>query len=65
MAYRYKVYKYMVIEKTAIGYRISFEGTGDDPTEKTHYVGYSRREAIRKARQDFNHVGEHFTVLEF
>ena len=32
--------------------------------EGLQYIGYSRRDAIRAFRRDFDCVGKHFTIIE-
>ena len=55
--------KYMFVSKTPLGYRIKFDVPGKRAVEGAHYVGYSRRNAIRAARRDFGYVGKHFVLI--
>lgn len=55
--------KYMFVEKTLLGYRIKFDVPGTCAVEGAHYVGYSRRAAIKAARRDFGYVGKHFVLI--
>ena len=42
---------YMYIEKTRYGYRITTYNFID---EKTHYIGYTKQQAIKLHRQKYN-----------
>ena len=53
---------YMYIEKTRQGYRITTYST---IYEKTHYIGYTKKQAIRKHRIDHNLRYKHLTIIEF
>lgn len=55
--------KYMFVSKTPFGYRVKFDIPGKCAVEGAHYVGYSRRNAIKAARRDFGHVGKHFVLI--
>ena len=55
--------KYMFVSKTPLGYRIKFDVPGKRAVEGAHYVGYSRRNAIRAARRDFGYVGKHSVLI--
>lgn len=52
--------KYMVIRRTRYGWEISDDISGN----KCHYIGYSKRSAIRKHRVDNGVVGKHFTLID-
>ena len=53
----------MLVSKTPLGYRIKFDIPGKCAVEGGHYVGYSRRNAIKAARRDFGYVGKHFVLI--
>ena len=55
--------KYLYIQKTRIGFRI-MRDLDNGSREGLHYIGYSRRDAIRAFRRDFDCVGKHFTIIE-
>lgn len=52
--------EFLVIRKTQQGYAIRDTLTQN----KMHYIGYSKREAIRQYRREFNLVGKNFAVIE-
>jgi hypothetical protein len=53
---------YMYIEKTRQGYRITTYSAID---EKTHYIGYTKKQAIQKHKQAYNLRYKHLTIIEF
>lgn len=55
--------KYMFVVKTPVGYRVKFEFPEKGSVEGAHYVGYSRRNAIKAARREFGYVGKHFVLI--
>lgn len=55
--------KYMVVSKTPLGYRIRFDIPGKCAFEGAHYVGYSRRAAIKAALRDFGYAYKHFVLI--
>ena len=54
----------MYIWKIREGYKIGFDIPGTCSIERVCYIGYSKRNAIRQARIDFDVVGKHFTKIE-
>ena len=56
--------KYMYVYKTALGYRVYIDIPGTCSREGMHYIGYSRKNAIKAFRQDFKVVGKHFTIID-
>lgn len=56
---------YMYIEKNRQGYRIRRDIPGSCSTEGAHYIGYSKRDAIKAFRRDFDCIGKHFTIIEY
>ena len=57
--------KYLYVERTRIGWRVTRDCEGTCSREGLHYVGYTRRQAIRAFRQDFNCVGKHFITIDY
>ena len=54
----------MYIEKTKYGYRIqTFTNYAND--EKIHYIGYSKKDAIKKHRATYNLRYKHLNIIEW
>ena len=56
--------RYMYVWKIREGYKIGFDIPNSSSIERVCYIGYSKRNAIRQARIDFDVVGKHFTKIE-
>ena len=56
--------RYMYIWKIREGYKIGFDIPNTSSIERACYIGYSKRNAIKRARIDFGVVGKHFTKIE-
>ena len=54
----------MYIWKIREGYKIGFDIPNSSSIERHCYIGYSKRNAIRQARIDFDVVGKHFIKIE-
>lgn len=55
---------YMYIEKTKYGYRIqTFSKPCND--EKIHYIGYSKKNAIKKHRETYGLKYKHLNIVEW
>ena len=57
--------KYLYIEKIPNGYRIMIDVPNTCSREGTRYYGYTKTNAIKQFRRDFNCVGKHFEKIEF
>ena len=56
--------KYIIISKTLQGYRIRVDIPGTSSQEQIHFIGYTKRNAIKVIRQAFGLKGKHLIVKE-